>query len=116
LSYKQQDEIKSNKSNMPTRRLRSFRDVTRQAGARRDASKRKIKRRDLDRLRSNGSQGSADAHHNADPGLRGDDSLPRHARAEGSVLIPAKDTRHREARRIAANIAELPELLKRPQY
>lgn len=76
MSYKQREEFKSGKLNAPTKRLRSFKDVTRHLEAKRDKSKRKIKRRDLDRQNSTNPQSvSADAHQNADPGLRSDDFL-----------------------------------------
>jgi hypothetical protein len=88
LSYKQQEEIKSNK--MPTKRLRSFRDVTRHVGQKRDASKRKIKRRDLNRLRSNSTHSvSADVHHDADQnGSRSDDSLPQPVNSVSFIPLP----------------------------
>jgi hypothetical protein len=80
LSYKQQENFKPRKTKgaLRTRRLRSFKDVTRHAAQNRDKRKRKIKRRDLDGQTSNSAWSvSADANQIADPGLRSDDSLPQ---------------------------------------
>jgi hypothetical protein len=83
----QRGEFKSRKSTMPTKRLRSFRNVI---GQKRDPSKRKIKRRNLDRLNSNSPQSvSADVHHDADPnGSRSDDSLPQPVNSVSFIPLP----------------------------
>jgi hypothetical protein len=91
VPYKQREEFKSGKSNaaLRTRRLRSFKDVARNAAQNRDTRKRKIKRRDLDRQRSNNAWlASADAHHNADAGLRSDDSLPQPVHSVTAFPLP----------------------------
>ena len=89
MSDKQRGKIQSNVS-LSTKRLRSFRDVTRHLEAKRDKSKRKVKRRNLDRLNSNSPQSvSADVHHDADPnGSRSDNSLPQPVNSVSFIPLP----------------------------
>jgi hypothetical protein len=96
--------FKAEKSNVSRPTLRSFRDVTRGVGTKRGANKRKIKLRDLNRLRSN-SHTSMDASQNHDANLQSlrDDDSSR-PRADRNRSIRAGISRERVIRFSAADL------------